>query len=55
MTDTERQILLNQMAILEALIPLAESSVQGTRQLLRLRYGETAKLLRDQAVQQRGT
>jgi hypothetical protein len=46
-TDIERQILLNQLAIIEALMPLAKHTVDGTRGLLRSRYEETAKLVRE--------
>jgi len=47
MTDIERQILLNQIAILEALIPIGSSGPQGTREVLRQRYRETAQLVRE--------
>lgn len=47
MTDVERQILLNLIAIMEALAPLAPSGKESTRELLRQRYGETAKLIRE--------
>jgi hypothetical protein len=47
MTDVERQILLNQIAILEALQPLAPAGAQSSRELLRQRYRETAQLVRD--------
>lgn len=46
MTDAERQILLNQIAIMEALAPHAKSGAQSTRELLRQRYRETAELVR---------
>jgi hypothetical protein len=46
MTDIERQILLNQIAILEALIPLGSSGPEGTREILRRRYRESAELVR---------
>lgn len=46
MTDIERQILLNQIAILEALIPMGSSGPEGTREILRKRYRETAELVR---------
>jgi hypothetical protein len=45
-TDIERQILLNQIAIMEALAPHAKGGAQGTRELLKQRYAETAKLVR---------
>lgn len=48
MTDIERQILLNQIAILEALVPLASKGKESTRELLFQRYRETAKLVREQ-------
>jgi hypothetical protein len=48
MSDVERQILLNQIAIMEALSPFASSGAQGTRELLRQRYHETAQLVREQ-------
>jgi hypothetical protein len=55
MNDIERQILLNQIAILEALQPLAPAGAQSTRELLRQRYRETAQLVREQSnLQQRG-
>jgi hypothetical protein len=43
----ERQILLNQMAIIEALIPLSARGMEGTRELLGKRYQETAQLVRE--------
>jgi uncharacterized protein YfbU (UPF0304 family) len=46
MTDTERQILLNQIAIMEALIPMGSSGPEGTREILRRRYRESAELVR---------
>lgn len=46
-SDVERQILLNQIAIMEALLPHAQSGKESTRELLRQRYGETAKLVRE--------
>lgn len=46
MTDIERQILLNQIAILEALVPLGSSGPEGTREILRRRYRESAELVR---------
>ena len=52
MTNIERQILLNQIAILEALIPIGSSGPDGTREVLRKRYHETAKLVREQSNQQ---
>ncbi|MCK1693697.1 hypothetical protein [Bradyrhizobium sp. 144] len=48
MTDIERQILLNQIAILEALIPIGSSGPEGTREILRRRYRESADLIRHQ-------
>jgi len=47
MTDIERQILLNQIAILEALIPIGLNGPGGSREMLRQRYHETAKLIRE--------
>jgi hypothetical protein len=49
MTATERQILLNQIAILEVLIPLGTNGPEGSREMLRRRYHETAKLVREQS------
>jgi hypothetical protein len=49
MTVIERQILLNQIAILEVLIPLGSNGPEGTREMLRRRYHETAKLVREQS------
>ncbi len=46
MTDIERQILLNQIAILEAMIPHGSPGPDGTREILRKRYRETAELVR---------
>lgn len=46
MTAIERQILLNQIAILEALVPLGSSGPEGTREILRRRYRESAELVR---------
>lgn len=46
MTEIERQILLNQIAILEVLIPLGSNGPDGTRDILRKRYRETADLVR---------
>ncbi len=51
MTYVERQILLNQIAILEALIPMGSSGPDGTREVLRKRYHETAKLVRENSPQ----
>jgi hypothetical protein len=45
-TDIERQILLNQIAILEAMIPRGSPGPDGTREILRKRYRETAELVR---------
>ena len=49
MTDIERQILLNQIAILEALVPLASKGKESARELLFQRYRETAKLIREKS------
>lgn len=46
MTDVERQLLLNQIAILEALIPIGSNGPGGSREMLRQRYHESAKLIR---------
>lgn len=46
MSDIERQILLNQIAILEVLIPHGSPEPYGTREILRRRYRETAELVR---------
>lgn len=54
MTAIERQILLNQVAILEALIPIGSSGPDGTREMLRQRYRETAQLIREHSTSQRG-
>jgi hypothetical protein len=54
MTTIERQILLNQIAILEALIPIGSSGPQGTREMLRQRYRESAQLIREQSTSQGG-
>lgn len=54
MNDVSRQILLNQLAILEALIPHGSDGPEGTREILRKRYRETAQLVRDQSPPQRG-
>ncbi|MES5483598.1 hypothetical protein QMZ05_12640 [Bradyrhizobium sp. INPA03-11B] len=54
MNDVSRQILLNQLVIIEALIPLSKPGADSTRELLRQRYRETAQLVRDQTPQQRG-
>lgn len=51
MTDIERQILLNQIAIMEALIPLGSSGPEGTREILRRRYHESAELVRQHSPQ----
>jgi hypothetical protein len=50
MTAIERQILLNQIAILEALGGLAKNGVGSTQELLRKRYRETAQLVREQST-----
>jgi hypothetical protein len=47
LTDVERQILLNQIAIMEALAPVTTSGAQSTRELLLQRYRETAKMVRE--------
>ena len=52
MTTIERQILLNQIAILEALIPIGSNGPQGTREMLRERYRESAQLIREQSTKQ---
>jgi hypothetical protein len=54
MTTIERQILLNQIAILEALIPIGSGGPNGTREMLRQRYHESAQLIREQSTNQRG-
>jgi hypothetical protein len=46
MTDIECQILLNQIAILEVLIPSGSNGPDGTREILRRRYRESAELIR---------
>jgi hypothetical protein len=46
MTDIERQILLNQVAMIEALIPIGSSGPDGVREVLRQRYRESAELIR---------
>jgi hypothetical protein len=51
-TAIERQILLNQIAILEALIPIGSSGPDGTREILRQRYRETSQLVREQSTKQ---
>lgn len=48
MTAVERQILLNQIAILEALSPITAPGAGSTRELINRRYRETAKLVREQ-------
>ena len=52
MNDIERQILLNQIAIIEALLPLAKDGAGSARELLRQRYRETAQLVREQSKPQ---
>lgn len=47
MNDIERQLLLNQIAILEALEPVTPDGAESTRALIRQRYRQTAKLVRD--------
>jgi hypothetical protein len=54
MTDIERQLLLNQIAILEALIPIGSSGPDGAREMLRKRYRESAQLVREQSKSERG-
>lgn len=50
MTPIERQILLNQVAIIEALLPHTPGGgPDGVRALLQLRYHETAQLIREQS------
>jgi hypothetical protein len=49
MTDIERQVLLNQIAIIEALLPLAKDGTGSPRELLRQRYRETAQLVREKS------
>jgi hypothetical protein len=45
-TDIERQILLNHIAIMEALAPVTAAGANSTRELLLQRYHQTAELLR---------
>jgi hypothetical protein len=47
MTEIERQILLNQIAILEALSPMTATGADSTRELIAQRYRETARLVRE--------
>ncbi len=47
MTEIERQILLNQLAILEALAPMTKFGADSTRELIHQRYRETAQLVRE--------
>lgn len=47
MTDVERQILLNQIAMMEALSPMTVAGADSTRELILKRYRETAKLVRE--------
>jgi len=54
MTAIERQILLNQIAILEALIPIGSGGPEWRREMLRQLYRETAELVREQSTNQRG-
>lgn len=54
MTAIERQILLNQIAILEALVALSARGQGSTRELLQQRYRETAQLIRQQSTSQGG-
>lgn len=46
MTDIERQLLLNQIAMLEVMIPFGSKGPEGTREILRRRYRESAELVR---------
>ncbi|MCK1503090.1 hypothetical protein [Bradyrhizobium sp. 188] len=46
MTDIERQLLLNQIAMIEVMIPLGSKGPEGTREILRRRYRESAELVR---------
>lgn len=48
MTEVERQLLLNQIAMLEALSPITATGANSTRELILQRYRETAKLIREQ-------
>lgn len=50
MTDIERQLLVNQIAILEALMPIGSSGPDGTREMLRQRYRESAELVRQHST-----
>lgn len=50
MTDIERQILLNQLAMLEALAPITQTDANSTRELMLKRYHETAKLIREKQI-----
>jgi hypothetical protein len=54
MTDIERQILLNHVAILETLMQQATPGVDSTRELLAKRYVETAEFLRQHSTPHRG-
>jgi signal transduction histidine kinase len=47
MTDVERQILKNLIAILEALAHHAPAGKESTRELLHQRLSETARLVRE--------
>jgi hypothetical protein len=53
MTDIERQILLNQIAILEALEPVTPDGAESTRALVRQRCRETAQLVREHSSSKR--
>lgn len=50
MNAIERQILLNHIAMLEVLMPLGSKGPDGTREILRKRYAETAQLVREQST-----
>ena len=52
MTDIERQLLLNQIAILEALGSFAKNGQGSTQELLRKRYHESANLVRQHSNQE---
>ncbi len=50
MTPIERQIMLNQIAILEALIPIGSTGPDGTREMLKRRHRQTAELVREHST-----
>ena len=54
MTGIERQILLNEMAIIETLLLRAPGGPDSPRELLQKRYRETAQLVRDQSKPEKG-